>query len=152
MRVVTREGKQLGIMPVSQALTEARNAGLDLVEVAPKAELPVCKILNFRNFLYEKRLKKQKGRGKGGEFKEIRLRPFVSENDLNVRLERIKEFLEEKNKVRISVLFRGREMNHKEFGTKLLEKIIGHFGEKISVIAPPKSKGRILTATIGPKK
>jgi len=153
VRVITREGKQLGVMSVSQALAEAQKAGLDLVEVAPKAEPPVCKILNFRNFLFEKRFKKQKGgRKKREEFKEVRLRPFVSENDLNIRLERIKKFLEEKNKVRISILFRGREIAHKEFGVRLLEKIIDYFGEKINLMSPPKFKGRILTATIGPKK
>lgn len=141
-------------MPVPQALGKAREAGLDLVEIAPKADPPVCKILNFRNFLHEKWSKnKKKRRGKSGEgVKQIRLRPFVSEHDLNVRLERIKEFLAEKNKIRITILFRGREMRHKEFGTKLFEKIVSHFGDKINVLAPPKFKGRMLTATIGPKK
>ena len=128
VRVVGREGKHLGVMSISQALTEAKEAGLDLVEVAPKADPPVCKILNFRTFIYEKRAKRQKERrGKkrgGGGVKEIRLRPFVSEHDLNVRLERIKEFLDEKNNVRITVLFRGREMRHKEFGIKLADQKI----------------------------
>lgn len=153
VRVIDREGEQLGILSISQALAEAQKAGLDLVEVAPEANPPVCKIINFRNFLYEKRAKKQKERRrKGKEFKEIRLRPFVSEHDLEVRLQRIEEFLREKNSVRINVLFRGREMRHKEFGTKLLGKIIDYLGDKINVLSPPKFKGRVLTTVLGPKK
>lgn len=154
VRVVSREGEQLGVMPVLQALTKAQEAGLDLVEVAPKADPPVCKILNFRNFLYEKwGRNKRKPRGKGSEkTKQIRLKPFVSEHDLNVKLERIKKFLAEKNKVRITILFRGREMRHKEFGVKLFEKIINHFGDDVNILSPLKFKGKILTATLGPKK
>lgn len=153
VRVISKEGKQLGIMSTPQALSEAQKTDLDLVEVAPEANPPVCKILNFRDFLYEKRTRKQKkGRRKEGDLKEIRLRPFVSENDLNVRLKRIKDFLEEKNNVRILVVFRGREMGHKEFGTKLIQRILNHFGEKIQIISPPKFKGKSLIATIGSKK
>lgn len=155
VRVIDKEGKQLGVMPLARALTEARKADLDLVEIAPEADPPVCKILNFRNFLYEKRVqkyKKAKSKKSGGELKEIRLKPFVSDHDLETKLERIKEFLGEKNNVRITVLFRGRQARYKEFGTKLIDKIINQLGEKINVLVPPKLKGRILVTTIGPKK
>lgn len=155
VRVVDREGKQSGIIPLAEALAEAKKADLDLVEIAPETKPPVCKILNFRNFLYEKRVQRQRGpksKKGGGELKEIRLRPFVSEHDLNTKLERIKEFLEEKSSVRITVLYRGRQNRYKEFGIQLVDRIINQLGDKIKVLVPPKIKGRILAVTIGPKK
>lgn len=156
VRVVSREGKQLGVISLAQAIAEAKEKDLDLVEIAPEADPPVCKILNFRNFLYEKRVQKYRG-GKakkgGGELKEIRLKPFVSDHDLNTKLERIKEFLAEKNIVQISVLFRGRQNQHREFGTELIDRVISQLGEdKIKILVPPKFRGRILVTTIGPKK
>lgn len=155
VRVIDKQGKQLGIMPLAKALAEAKKTDLDLVEVAPEANPPVCKILKFRNFLYEKRLglqKRGKSKKSGGELKEIRLKPFVSDHDLCTKLERIKEFLAGKDNVRITILFRGREAQYKEFGTQLIEKVINQLGEKAKVLVPPKFKGRLLVTTLGPKK
>ena len=125
VRVLDKSGKQIGILNLTEALEKARTDKLDLVEIAGKANPPVCKIVDFKKFLYEEEKKEQKEKKSSKKFdiKEIRLTPFIAENDLKTRLKRIEEFLKEGNKVRVSVFFRGRQMTKKEYGFALMEKV-----------------------------
>jgi len=144
----------LGVMSVSDALTASIKLGLDLVEIAPKANPPVAKIVNLGKFLYqeEKKLKREKKKAKASEVKEIRLSPFIAQHDFDNRFARIKEFLSENNKVRVVVKFKGREMGSKKFGYDLLGKVTGELGEGIAIDMQPKFIGRHLIMVISPTK
>lgn len=152
VRVIDANGKQVGVLSIQEALKKAEKAGLDLVEIAPLAKPPVVKIINFGKFRYQenKRLKSQKKKTKAPELKEIRFSPFIATADYETRIVRIKEFLKEKNKVRVVVKFKGRQMNNKQFGYDLLEKVTKLFGENIVVDMEPKFIGRHLTMVISP--
>jgi translation initiation factor IF-3 len=152
VRVIGANGKQIGVLTIQKALAEANKAGLDLIEIAPKAKPPVAKIADFGKFRYqeEKRLKKQKKGSKGSELKEVRFSPFIAEHDYKVRYDRIREFLEEGNKIRVVVVFKGRHMGSKQFGYDLLKKIVDKLGETISVDMEPKFFGRHLAMVISP--
>lgn len=144
-------GKQLGIMPLTEALQKARELKLDLVEIAESAKPPVCKLINFKKFLYQEEKKEAQARKnskKGGDLKEIRLSPFIAENDLNFRLGRISEFLKANNKVRVVVIFKGREMGKKDFGYKLLATVMEKLGDLAEPENEPKFLGRRLEITI----
>lgn len=154
VRVVDEKGKQVGVMPLNQALKEAQEKKLDLVEVAPRAKPPVCKIIDFKKFkfLEAKKQKAEKKKAKKVELKEFRLTPFIGESDFNFRLERAEEFLKEGDRVKISVFFRGRQMTKKDFGYKLLKKV----GERLKSISrveiEPKFVGRRLEMVFAPSK
>ena len=152
VRVIDEKGKQIGILTRDQALEKAKKEKLDLVEVAPKAKPPVAKIVDLGKFRYqeEKKLRAEKKKGRSGELKEVRFSPFIAENDYQTRLERIKEFLNEKNKVRMVVKFKGRQMGSKQFGYKLLERILGDLGENVTIDMEPKFLGRHLMMVISP--
>jgi len=152
VRVIGSDGKQLGVMKIADAIDAARKKSLTLVEIAPKANPPVAKIVEFGKFRYqeEKKLKEQQKKTKGGELKEIRFSPFIADNDYRTRIERVKEFLEDKNKVKIVIVFMGRQMGSKPFGYKLLERIYKDCGEKISIDMEPKFLGRHLVTIISP--
>lgn len=151
VRVIGSDGKQIGVMKLSEALKEAEKQGLDLVEIAPLANPPVTKIANLGKLRYEeeKKLKKEKKGQKGGDTKEIRFSPFIGEADYQTRLIRIKEFLSEKNKVRVVVKFGGRQMGSKSFGYKVLERILSDAG-LVNVDMEPKFLGRNLMMVISP--
>ena len=148
------DGKQAGIMSLSEALTESTKLDLDLVEIAPKVNPPVVKIVNLGKFLYqeEKKLRREKKKTKAGEVKEVRLSPFIAEHDFNNRFKRIKEFLNENNKVRVVVKFKGKEMGSKKFGYDLLNKVTGSLREGIAIDMEPKFIGRHLMMVISPMK
>jgi len=152
VRVIGEEGKQLGVMTTADALAKAKEAGVDLVEIAPKANPPVAKIIEFGKFKYqeEKKLQKQKKGAKSGELKEIRLSPFIADADFDNRMERIKEFLDERNKVRVVVKFMGRQMGSKEFGYKVLQKVLTVLGDRVVIDMEPKFIGRHLSMVISP--
>lgn len=152
VRVIGAGGKQIGVLPLHEALSEAKKIGLDLVEIAPNANPPVTKIVELGKFKYqeEKKLKKLKKGIKAGELKEIRFSPFIGEHDYKIRLERIKEFLVEKNKVRLVVVFKGREMGSKQFGYDLLNKIVKELNTSTVVDSAPKFFGRHLAMIISP--
>lgn len=154
VRLIGEEDKQIGILKKEEALEKARKKGLDLVEVAPKAKPPVVKIVDFGKFLYreEKKLKKQKKGAKTSELKEVRFSPFIADNDYETRLERVEEFLRERNKVRITVKFKGRQMSAKKFGYKLFDRILDDLGEIAKVDQKPKFMGRHLIGTLSPTK
>ena len=152
VRVIGENGKQLGVLTITEALEKAKEAELDLVEIAPKAVPPVVKIIKFGKFKYleEKKLKAQKKKTKSSETKEVRFSPFIGEADYNTRLGRIKEFLAEKNKVRRVVKFKGRQMGSKQFGYKLIERMLADLGDSVTIDMNPKFVGRHLTTVISP--
>jgi translation initiation factor IF-3 len=139
--VVDEDGKQLGIMPVSEALKLARERNLDLVEVAPNANPPVCKIMDFGKFKYElarKEKEAKKNQKIASEVKEIKIRPNIEEHDYQVKLRKIREFLEKGYKVRLIILFKGRQLIYNEWGDKLLERIL----QDISDLGTAEKKGQ----------
>ena len=141
MRVIDQDGNNLGEISKSEALSKAIEAGLDLIEIAPLAKPPVAKILDFKKFLYEESKREQAARknAREVELKEIWLSPRIAEHDLNVRLKRAEEFLEDGDKIMFRVKFRGREMAHTELGFQLLNKIFETMGEKITIERDPKN-------------
>ncbi len=158
VRVIGADGTQIGVMPILEALELARKDGLDLIQIATHITPPVVKIANFGKFRYkeEKKLKEQKKKAKGGEVKEIRFSPFIAEQDYQTRLKRVKEFLDEGNKVRASVVFKGRQMDSKDFGYKVLNKTLVDLRAQsrftIILDMEPKFNGRHLTMVISQSK
>jgi translation initiation factor IF-3 len=154
VRVIGSDGKQLGVMSLTEALAESKKEGFDLIEIAPKAKPPVTKIADIGKFRYqqEKKRKKQKSKSKSAELKEVRFSPFIGDHDYIVRTGRIKEFLDEGNKVRATVVFKGRQMGSKKFGYDLLKKVLGEFEERVVVDMNPKFVGRHLQMVISPVK
>ena len=152
VRVIDEKDKQIGILALSDALKKAEEAKLDLVEIAPNAKPPVAKIIDFGKFRYQerKKSKSQKKSTKSGDIKEVRFSPFIGEADYRTRLQRIKEFLEEKNKIRLVVKFKGRQMGSKQFGYNLLRRINTELGDTIIIDMEPKFLGRHLTMVISP--
>lgn len=150
--MVGSDAKQIGILSKEEALAKARELGLDLVEVAAAANPPVARIVDFGKFRYqeEKKLRKEKIKNKGGDIKEVRFSPFIAENDFRTRMERIYEFLDERNKIRVAVVFTGRQMNSKPFGYEVLKKILNEVGDKATVDMEPKFMGRHLAMVISP--
>lgn len=154
VRVVDETGKQIGVMPIFAAIQKAREAGVDLVEVASGAKPPVAKIINFKKFKYlEAKKEKEEKKGiKGGELKEVRLSPFIAQNDLNTRIKKIKNFLEENNKVKVVVRFSGREITKKDFGYRVVNQVLENLAELAEKDSEPKFQGRDLFLTLSPKK
>lgn len=147
-------GVQVGIVPAGEALRQAETVGLDLVEVAPGANPPVCKIVDFAKFRYEqiRRLKETNKKNKAGELKEVRFTPTVHEHDLETKLKHIQEFLAANDKVRITVFFRGREIVHKDLGRRLIAVITERLKEKAKVDKEPMFEGKRLIMVLSPKR
>ena len=150
IRVIDADGTQLGIIPTEQALTKARESDLDLVEVAPNEKPPVCRIMDYGKYKYDK--KKKQGHGAHHtKTKEIRLRPKTGQHDIDFKVKKAMGFLKQKDKVQVSVMFRGREMAHIEEGRKVMEGVIETLVEVGKVETPPQQHGRRMTCTIAPK-
>ena len=144
----------MGILPIADALRAARDAGLDLVEVAPNSDPPVCRIMDYGKFKYQTSKKVQEARKKsrGLQVKEIKLRPNTEEHDLGFKVRSIKKFLDKKNRVKVSVFFRGREMAYMEAGRELLKRVAEEVMEKGAVEEEPKLEARNrITMVIVPK-
>ncbi len=154
VRVIDPNGKQIGVMRIDEALSKAKKLNLDLVEIAPKANPPVVKIVDLGKFKYEQEKKQRKNlkKARGGELKEIRLTPFIAEHDLGIRMKKINKFLDENNKVKIVVVFTGKQMESKNFGYELLKKINEALKDRISIDMEPKFLGRHLAMVISPLK
>lgn len=152
VRVIGADGKQIGVLKISDALAKAQESGLDLVEIAPNAEPPVAKIIDLGKLRYqeEKKARKERAAAKGGETKEVRFSPFIADADYQTRFNKILEFLAEKNKVRVVVKFTGRQMGSRQFGYKLLERILAGLGENVNLDMKPKFIGRHLIMVISP--
>ncbi len=153
VRLIDEDGSQVGITPVEEALRIAEDRGLDLVEVAPNARPPVCRIMDYGKYKYEesKKLKKAQKKQHIIQVKEIKLRPKTEEHDFQFKLRHARKFLEDRNKVKFTMIFRGRELQHKDRGQKLLEKVAGEI-EDIGVIeSGPKVEGRNMIMIVAPR-
>lgn len=150
--MIGADGKQLGVMKTAEAIAKARKENMTLVEIAAKATPPVAKIVEFGKFRYteEKKLRKQQKKAKSGELKEIRFSPFIAEKDYETRMKRVREFLEDKNKVKVVVVFMGRQMGSKDFGYGLIKRIVQDLGNSIAMDMEPKFLGRHLVTIISP--
>jgi translation initiation factor IF-3 len=144
----------LGIMSVRDALIAAEERGLDLVEVSPNAEPPVCRIMDYGKFKYEasKRAADAKKKTARVEIKEVKMRPKTEEHDFQVKLRNVRRFLENGDKVKVTVMFRGREVTHPEFGAALMERVSTEIGELGLVEMTPRMAGRFMTMVLAPKK
>lgn len=151
VRVIAEDGTQLGIMTNEEALKEARKAGLDLVEVAPNERPPVCRIMDYGKFKYQQRKRQQKGHAHQMKIKEIRVRPKTGEHDIAVKVNKAREFLSHKDKVIVTVVFRGREMAHVEEGRRVLDGVLAQLEDLAKLEAPPQYHGRRMTCTLTPK-
>ena len=154
MRVIDAAGEQAGVMPFDEALALAKGEGLDLVEVSPMAGPPVCRIMDFGKYLFELNKKAQfaKRKQKQVHVKEIKFRPGTDEGDYQIKLRKLREFLEVGDKAKITLRFRGREMAHQDLGAKLLARVREDLEEIGSVEQMPQMEGRQMIMVIGPKK
>ncbi len=154
LRVLDSEGKQIGILGKSEALEKARELGMDLVEIAPTATPPVARIIDFKKFLYqeEKKKREEKKKAKTSETKEVRVGPFMSDNDLETMVKRAKEFLESNDKVKLVVRFSGRQMAHPEFGHQVMRKAFEMLSEVSKVDKDPHFEGRQLISMLSPER
>ncbi len=148
------EGKQLGVISLTDALAEAAKAGLDLVEVSPTATPPVCRIMDYGKFRYQqsKKIQVSKKSQTVIQVKEIRLRPKTEEHDLEVKLKHIRKFLDQHNKVKISMMFRGREIAYTDIGRKIMENLRDTLAEGCVIDQQPKLEGRNMVMVLSPKK
>lgn len=153
VRLIDADGTQVGVKPIAEALALARMRGLDLVEVAATATPPVCKVLPYSKYKYEQDKKERESRKKqkAGLLKELRFRPNIGQHDLDVKVKQIEEFIEAHDKVRITVVFRGREMQHRDLGFKLLMSIQEKLVDKAAVEQAPMPDRNRLVMTLIPK-
>ncbi len=154
VRLLRADGTQIGVVTREDALAQAHAAATDLVEIAPNAKPPVAKLIDYKKFKYQLAKKEQaaKASAKKVDLKEIRLTPFMAENDFQVKLNRGREFLGEGHKVRLNVRFVGRQLGHKEFGDQMMQKAFAALADIASVDQHPKWVGRQYLATLTPSK
>jgi translation initiation factor IF-3 len=154
VRVVTEDGEQLGVMDTRDAIRRAREQGLDLVEVSPNAQPPVCKIIDYGKFQYEakKRANEAKKKQVTVTVKEIKFRPATDDHDYDYRVKRAREWMAEGDKVRAAIAFRGREMAHRELGAKILSRLIQDLSDIADVEVIPKMEGYQMFTILTPKK
>ncbi len=151
---MVEEGKQLGIMTLDEALARAARAGLDLVEVAPAATPPVCRIMDYGKYRYQQSKKLQDARKSqtSVQLKEIRLRPKTEEHDLQVKIRAIRKFLEQRDKVKVTMMFRGRDITYTEIGVRVMAEIRDALSDVGVVDQPPRLEGRNMIMIMSPKK
>jgi translation initiation factor IF-3 len=152
VRLIGANGEQLGVVPTSQAMELAREANLDLVEVAAAEKPPVCKILDYGKFRYQQSHKKQKAKVHQQKLKEIRVRPKTGEHDVDTKISQARKFLEHNDKVLVNVLFRGRELQHIDEGKRILDGILEKLADACKVEQPPRMEGKRMVAMLAPKK
>jgi len=151
IRLIGANGEQLGVVPTSQALELAREANLDLVEVAAQERPPVCKILDYGKFRYQQSHKKTKAKTHQQKLKEIRVRPKTGEHDVVTKINQARKFLEHKDKVQLNVLFRGRELQHIEEGQRIILQMIEKLADVSKVEQQPRMEGKRMVAMLAPK-
>jgi len=153
VRLIDENGEQRGIVPTLEALRIAHEAGLDLVEVAPQSVPPVCRLLNYGKYKFEqeKKVKDAKKRAKVTELKEIRMQPKIAEHDLDFKANHVREFLEDGNKVKVTIRFRGRELAHTEIGEEILKRILAKLEGSYILERPPVMEGRFMSMVLLPK-
>lgn len=154
VRVIDAEGAQLGILALADALAEAAKGGFDLVEVAPNSTPPVCRIMDYGKYRYQqsKKLQDAKKSQTVIQIKEIRLRPKTEAHDLQVKIRHVRKFLEQRDKVKITMMFRGREITYAELGRKIMEEIRESLADGAVIEQHPKLEGRNMIMILSPKK
>ncbi|MBR7002559.1 MAG: translation initiation factor IF-3 [Neisseriaceae bacterium] len=154
VRLISKDGEQLGIVPLKVALRQADEADVDLVEIAPNAKPPVCKIMDFGKYRYEQSKKRDEARKKQKQvqIKEIKFRPGTDEGDYQIKMRNIRRFLADGDKVKVTLRFRGREMAHQNLGAKLLQRVEEDLTEEAQVEQRPKMEGRQMVMMIAAKK
>ncbi len=153
VRLVDENGEMVGVVPIAEALRRAEVAHLDLVEISPQAEPPVCKMLDFGKFKYEAKKRHQDAKKKQRitVLKEVKFRPNIGQNDFDVKMRSIAKFLSEGDKVKASLWFKGREMAHSELGLQLFERVIAAAGESAKIELAPKMEGKQMMMILVPK-
>ena len=154
VRVINPEGQQLGVYPIHQALSIAADLGLDLVEINPKANPPVCRIMDFGKFKYEQKKQANLARKKQKiiEVKEVKMRPKTDEHDFNFKVKHIRRFLDEGNKAKVTIRFRGREMAHPEMAAKLLDRVVEVTNDVAEIEQSYRMEGKTMTMILVPIK
>jgi translation initiation factor IF-3 len=154
VRLIGADGEQVGVVEIRDALSRAESSGLDLVEISPQANPPVCRIMDFGKFLYQQTKKRAEARKKQKQIqiKEVKIRPVIEEGDYQVKLRKIVEFLEEGDKVKVTLAFRGREMAHHELGMQRLGRLRDDISQFASIEQEPRFEGRQVIMMLGPKK
>lgn len=152
IRLIDARGEMLGIIPIQEALRKAEMSNLDLVEIVPNAEPPVCKIMDYGKYRYEQQKKQQEARKKQKtvQVKEVKLRPTIDKHDLEIKLRHAVEFLEEGDKVKFSLKFRGREMSHQEVGQAVMQKVQDFLTDKCRIELHPRMEGTQLIMIVAP--
>jgi translation initiation factor IF-3 len=153
VRLIGKEGEQLGVVPIAEALSKAKDAGVDLVEVASVAKPPVCRLMDFSKYRYEKEKQKREGRShqRGSQLKELRFRPRIEDHDYQTKMKALMRFLDRGNKVKVTLVYRGREMAHQEYGRQLLERIQADAEHRALIEREPVQEGRFIFMTLSPK-
>jgi len=157
VRLIGKDGKQVGVVTIEQAQAQAKQDGLDLVEISPNAKPPVCKVIDYGKFRYQmtKKERESKKAQHQAKLKEVKVKPNIDEHDLQVKIKRAREFIEKGNKVRVTCMFRGREMAHQELGQKVALRIAEELSDVAQTESPPKQMGRnfsLVLAPLGKKK
>ena len=144
VRLISAEGEQLGILSIQEALNAAKDVGLDIVEVAPNSDPPVCRIMDYGKFKYQasKKVQEARKKSKAYQLKEIKLRPHTEDHDLGFKLKNVKKFLEQKSRVKVTVFFRGREMAFMDAGVRLLKRVAGELEDLGTVEQEPTREAR----------
>lgn len=152
VRLLDPDGQQIGIVPISEALARARQLNLDLVEIAPTAQPPVCRIMDFGKYKFEMAKKEREARRHqaGQRVKEVKFHPNVEDHDYQTKLRHIREFLEEGHRVKASLMFRGREQVHKEFGHQLMHRLMKDVEGIAKIERPPEDLGRFIVMMLAP--
>ena len=152
--MIGEDGEQIGVVSIQQAMGHASDAGLDLVEIAPLAKPPVCRVMDFGKFKYQeaKKAHEAKQKQKQTQLKEVKLRPGTDENDYQIKLRNLTRFLNDGDRCKVTLRFRGREMAHQEFGLRQLERVKADLEEIGQVEQMPKMEGRQMVMVIAPKK
>ena len=152
VRVIDQNNEQLGVLPTHEALQMARDAGLDLVEVSPNAEPPVCRIMDYGKHKYEQAKKQRKQHSAEQVLKEVRMRPKTDDHDRLIKMNRAQKFIEQGHKVQFTMLFRGRERSHKDLAIEAFNEIVAELGEAVKVERPARVDGRRMTMVLAPAK
>jgi translation initiation factor IF-3 len=154
VRVINQEGEQVGVVPIEEARSIANEASLDLVEISPNAEPPVCRIMDYGKFRFEesKKLQTAKKKQKQTQVKEIKFRPGTDIGDYNIKLRKLVSFLGDGDRTKVTLRFRGREMAHQELGLELLQRVKADLSEYGTVEQEPKMEGRLMVMVLAPKK
>ena len=153
VRLIDADGEQVGVVSVAEGIGMADEAGLDLVEVSPNASPPVCKILDYGKYKYEAQKKANEARKKQKtiDVKEIKMRPGIEEHDYQVKMRSVRKFLDNGDKVKMTIRFRGREMAHQDLGMRVLDRVRDELDEEVKIEQHPKTEGRLMTMVMAPK-